>query len=402
MFIDLDGFKEINDAMGHETGDAVLCEVTRRLCRVTGELASAARWGGDEFLVLLQRADGQAEAASAMAADLVTALATPIAIGESTLRINCCIGIAHAVLAQASLDRLLRQADLAVYAAKESGQGSAVEFDQSLDDRVERSLRARQHLFGVLAEGGAGPRLVLQPIVAADGGCVLGAECLLRWRHPPLGEVMPGEFVPVAERSGLMHGLGAWVLGEACRLLVDRPESALAYLAVNVSVAQVLQEGFAGQVAAISRRHAVSRTPLLRELTESPFAQDSERMIRTLVALRELGVRLALDDFGTGYSSLGYLQQLPLQVLKIDQRFVADLEGGGARIVEASLSLAEAFGMQTVAEGVEQAFQARRIQAMGVRALQGYLIARPLEINDFADFLQRWPGRQDGLQVEGK
>lgn len=400
LFIDLDGFKEINDAMGHQTGDTVLCEVGRRLRAVAGDQGSAARWGGDEFLVLMQSAGGQGAAATAMASDLVRTLVAPIAIGESTLRINCCIGIAHAALAQASLDRLIRQADLAVYAAKEAGPGAIVEFDQSLADRVERSLRIRQHLTEALAEGGVGLRLVLQPIVSASDARVLGAECLLRWRHPQLGEVMPAEFVPVAERSGLMPGLGTFVLDEACRLLADMPESALAYMAVNVSVAQVLQEDFAAQVAATTRRHGIAPGRLLLELTESTFAQDSERVIRTLLALRELGVRWALDDFGTGYSSLAYLQQMPIQVLKIDQRFVADLDGSGARIVEASLSLAQAFGMKTVAEGVEQEHQWRRLQALGVTALQGYLFSRPLEAQDFHAFLRAGSGTQEGCAPE--
>ncbi len=383
LFVDLDGFKEINDAMGHDTGDAVLREVASRLASHAGSSVEVARWGGDEFLLLLALGAESTDQAEGLAARLVSALSAPISTGGSTVRINACVGIALRESVETSLDRIVRQADMAVYAAKEAGPGSVVRYNDRLAQAVERAASIRQCLSEALAHDAAGLRLVVQPIYAAADRRLLGAECLARWRHPVLGDVPPSAFVEVAERTGLMTSLGRWVLGQACALAAACPESRLPYLAVNVSAAQILHDDLAEFVRATCERHALPPRRLLLELTESVFAQDSERVITCMQRLRALGVRLALDDFGTGYSSLAYLQRLPLQVLKIDRQFVADLGGSGARIVEASLSLAQAFGLETVAEGVESEAEARAMAALGVTALQGFHLARPTEIDAF-------------------
>jgi diguanylate cyclase len=376
-FIDLDGFKEVNDSMGHAVGDQVLVEIAARLAAAAGDALAISRWGGDEF-VILRRAGQEIAEDHRYAESLLTAIRAPVQIHPYTVRIDAGVGIAHWPHDGRDLQELVYSADLAVYSAKAEGHGIVRSFDEGLAEQGKRTLQLRQALARELAQGATGLRLVYQPIFDAVTGELVAVEALMRWRHSQLGAISPGEFIPLAEQSGEMIALGLWALREACSFGAGFSRRQLPTVCVNVSVRQLLYPGFAEDLATVLRDTGFEGERLILELTESVFIADFEQIAEVFRRIEPLDVSIAIDDFGTGYSSLSYLQRLPAKLLKLDGSFVRAFDAGGAPIIEAGISLARAFGMRVVAEGVERAEQLDVLLAMKIDRVQGFLLDMPM------------------------
>ncbi|MFD1332107.1 putative bifunctional diguanylate cyclase/phosphodiesterase [Methylopila musalis] len=373
LYLDLDRFKPVNDALGHPVGDRVLRETAARLTRAVREGDLVARIGGDEFAVVVPRIDaGDVEALCRRLQDAVNA---PIEIDDTILYVGLSIGIALAPEDATTPDELLRLSDIALYQAKAAGRGTFKFFSTDMDERIltRRALDAdmrrgldRDEFF-----------LLYQPRYEADTMRLRGVEALVRWRHPQRGLVNPGEFIPLAEETGLIAPLGARVLRMACEKAVTWPDLSVS---VNVSPAQFRSADFVKTVSDTLAATGLSPKRLELELTEGVLLEDVERSGRILADLKALGVMLSMDDFGTGYSSLGYLKSFPFDAIKIDQRFIADLQAtGDARaIVQAILGLGRALGLSVTAEGVETAEQLALLRQDACEEVQGYLMARPL------------------------
>ena len=384
LFIDLDNFKDLNDTLGHDTGDQLLVQVAQRLKACVREADTVARFGGDEFVVLVEglSADGPHASAEAalVASHIATTLGKPYALGETGHHSTPSIGIALFGQQTVSVDELLKHADLAMYQAKAAGRNTQRFFDPDMQAAVSN----RSALEADLRRGLQDKELALyyQPIV--DGkGRLLGAEALVRWKHPRRGLVSPAEFIPLAEQTGLILPLGQWVLEAACDQLVVWSRSSLTrqfFLSVNVSVRQFRQPDFVEQVLGALQASGANPERLKLELTESLLLADVEDVISRMEYLRRYGVGFSLDDFGTGYSSLSYLKRLPLDQLKIDQSFVRDLQTdpNDAAIVRTILALAHSLDLAVVAEGVETTGQLEFLQRHGCQAFQGYLFGRPM------------------------
>ena len=384
LFIDLDNFKDLNDTLGHDTGDQLLVQVAQRLQACVREADTVARFGGDEFVVLVEglSADGPHASAEAalVASHIATTLGKPYALGDTSHHSTPSIGIALFGQQTVSVDELLKHADLAMYQAKAAGRNTQRFFDPDMQAAVSN----RAALEADLRRGLQDKELVLyyQPVV--DGkGRLLGAEALVRWKHPRRGLVSPAEFIPLAEQTGLILPLGQWVLQAACEQLVVWSRSSLTrqfFLSVNVSVRQFRQPDFVEQVLGSLQSSGANPERLKLELTESLLLADVEDVISRMEYLRRYGVGFSLDDFGTGYSSLSYLKRLPLDQLKIDQSFVRDLQTdpNDAAIVRTILALAHSLDLAVVAEGVETTGQLEFLQRHGCQAFQGYLFGRPM------------------------
>ncbi len=397
LFLDLDNFKAVNDSLGHAEGDRLLQHVADRLRRATRGFDTVARLGGDEFAVLLEGLAAPDDA-SVVAARVQAALAAPGAGAERDARAQASIGLAHATPG-ATADDLLRNADTAMYAAKAAGKGRFASFEPEMHHAVVARRQLERDLRDTLEHPACpGFSLAYQPVVEIAGGAVVGLEALFRWRHPERGPVSPAECIPVAEESGLIVPLGSWVLREACRQLASwraRPVrasragdaaagDAAVRVAVNVSGRQLEDPGFVDEVAAVLAEFGLPADHLTLEVTETAVMRDTARTVAALHALKALGVRVALDDFGTGYSSLSYLQQFPIDVLKIDKRFVDGVARGGgeAALARTVVALGQTLGLRTVAEGVETAEQRDALVGLGCALGQGYLFARPLPADE--------------------
>ena len=391
LFIDLDNFKDLNDTLGHDTGDQLLVRVARRLLESVRESDTVARFGGDEFVVLLDGlhtdvAHASSEAA-AISQQILAALGRPYDMEGVSHHSTPSIGIALFGQRPSTPDELLKHADLAMYQAKAAGRNTQRFFDPDM----QAAVSARAALEADLRRGLNQQELLLycQPVV--DGtGKLLGAEALVRWNHPRRGLVLPGEFIALAEQTGLILPLGQWVLESACAQLVQWSHSALTrpfFLSVNVSVRQFRQPDFVAQVLGVLQASGANPERLRFELTESLLLTDVEDSIARMEQLRRHGVGFSMDDFGTGYSSLSYLKRLPLDQLKIDQSFVRDLQTdpNDAAIVRTILALALSLDLSVVAEGVETPGQFEFLQRHGCQAFQGYLFARPMP----AEMLER-------------
>ena len=385
--LDLDHFKSINDTLGHAAGDAVLAEIGRRLhsCLRQGDLA--ARLGGDEFALVIRNVQGDDEV-TALVRRLVQVLAQPFDLGGRQVPLGSSIGVAIAPEHGRSLDELMGNADLALYAAKEAGRGRFEFFVPRLADRHRRRIAIEQALRGALARSEM--HLHWQPRVDIANWEVVGAEVLLRWQHPELGRVAPDEFIAIAEDAGLIGDIGLWVLGRACAHAAQMKHPIV--VSVNVSPAQLLSEDFAQQALRVILRSGLAPERLEIEVTESLFMDNSPQALANLHALREVGVRIALDDFGTGYSSLAYLRRFPFDTLKIDRAFVRELmtRHDARAIVKTILELARTLGMSTIAEGVEEPAQLAVLREAGCGSVQGYLAARPMPRGDFLRLLANW------------
>jgi diguanylate cyclase (GGDEF)-like protein len=392
MFVDLDRFKHINDSLGHAVGDELLRRASRRLMATLRGADVVGRQGGDEFVVLLPEL-ADAEAAGRAAAKTVEAMRQPFVVGARELLVSCSIGIALFPEHGDDFDTLMRNADTAMYAAKEAGRDCyrfhAAEMTRRANDRLELEADLRH----ALQSGGLA--VMMQPQVQLATGALSGMEALVRWAHPQRGALSPVQFIPVAEDSGLILALGEWVLREACRLRAEWLKSGLrgAPVAVNVSAVQFRDPGFVAKVKHALADFALPPALLELEVTESVLMAGFEQVKTTLDELGRLGLPLSIDDFGTGYSSLSYLKRLPVEKLKIDRSFVIELPGDGESraIAEAVVGLARGLGMRVIAEGVETSAQADYLRQCGCDEAQGYLYAKPLSSQDFAArYVKEW------------
>lgn len=383
MFIDLDGFKPVNDAFGHHVGDQLLQQVAARLRDGLASRHTLARIGGDEF-ALLQLLDSLDDAA-AVAAYQVSRLAVPFAVEGHDLLVSASIGVAVYPGNGEDQHELLMNADAAMYHAKAAGKNGYSFFDVSMNTNARKQLQLLQDLRGAML--GNQFRLFYQPKFAAGSGEPVGAEALLRWQHPQLGLLLPDKFIALAEKSGLIIAIGDWVLHEACRQMQVWLEQGYGHwrVAVNLSALQFSHTGLVDSVAAALARHRLAANHLTLEITETTAMSDADASMAVLQRLSDMGVDLSIDDFGTGYSSLMYLKRLPANELKIDRGFVRDLEqdGDDAAIVSAIVALGRALGLRIVAEGVETGSQQDFLTRLGCDSLQGYLLGHPLPADRF-------------------
>jgi diguanylate cyclase (GGDEF)-like protein/PAS domain S-box-containing protein len=384
LFLDLDRFKIVNDSLGHSAGDRLLVAVADRLSATMGPTDVVARFGGDEFTILCHNITSE-ETAELVAERLAEAIARPVALIEGEVFVTASVGIALSGGAADTPETLLRNADAAMYRAKELGRDRAELFDPREHRRAVDDLRTGNALHRAVERGEL--RVHYQPMIDLDHGSLMGFEALIRWEHPERGLVPPMEFVPLAEETGLIVPLGVWALEEACKQAVRwheaTPDAPFLSMSVNLSPRQLAEPALPNDVARVLHGTGIQPSALWLEITESTLMRDTESALSALGALRALGLHLAVDDFGSGYSSLAYLQRLPVEALKIDRSFT---EGVGTRkdstaIVDAIVSLARALHLSTVAEGIETREQLRLVRGMGCEIGQGYLFgpARPAE-----------------------
>ena len=374
LYIDIDGFKDINDTLGHDVGDHLLQQIAGRLRSSLGPDDFVGRLGGDEFAIALCRA-GSRDALQDFVSELHDRLRAPFDVGAHRLSSDASIGIAIAPDDAHSIEEWLRHADLAMYAAKSDGRRTHRFFERRMTDRVSVRLALEQDLRRAIAENAL--ELNYQPIVDGPSGAVVAREALLRWHHPQRGTISPAEFIPIAEETGLIADLGAWVLRTACIEAASWPTEI--HLAVNVSPVQFRSENFALTVTSALMAAGLRPARLEIEITEAILIRDDDTALCILHELRDMGVTVALDDFGTGYSSLSYLRRFPFDKVKIDRSFIADLDTPGASsIVRAVLSIAAAWGMSVTAEGVETERQRTVLNELGCAHMQGYLFGRPV------------------------
>ncbi|KQP37021.1 bifunctional diguanylate cyclase/phosphodiesterase [Pseudorhodoferax sp. Leaf274] len=387
LFIDLDGFKPVNDSFGHRVGDAVLQEVGRRLAIGLRASDTVARVGGDEFVLLLEGCCDSAAIAQT-AQRLIDVVSMPMEQGGHEVRLSCSIGIA--LFPSDGPDaELMAHADAAMYAAKRAGGASYAFFEAHMNAGVREQIALQRDLRLAIERGELA--LHYQPKVSAGRAVITGVEALVRWHHPARGLLGPALFIPVAERFGLISAVGNWVVEEACRQVAAWQQQGLRLrVAINLSVHQLRQEDFVRRVAAIIARAGIDPALLTFEITESVAMDDAEGTLKAFEALSGIGVQLSIDDFGTGYSSLSYLRQLQVGELKIDRSFVQDLESSAdARaIVEAVIRLAHALGLKVVAEGVETAAQRDVLTHLQCDDLQGYLFAKPMTAERVAEWAE--------------
>lgn len=393
LFLDLDGFKTLNDSLGHDQGDALLRATARQLRSRLRDDDFVARMGGDEFVVVVR--DTEAESLQALAEKLMQTCRQPVSLaGGETVSISASIGIASLPLHASDAAGLIKAADSAMYAAKAAGRNCSRLFSAEMAEHVQRRLALEQGLRRALASG-QGLALHWQPVVQSGSGALLGVEGLLRWQSPQLGQVPPDVFIPLAEETGQILELGRWVLEQGLSQLAawQRAGVAVPGIALNISAQQLADPGFATAVETALQRHGLRAGLLEFELTESAL-QSVPQVRQRLAELRELGVALALDDFGTGFSSLSSLKTLPLTRLKIDRSFVRDLaiSGKDYAIVHTVVELGQALQLAITAEGVELPQQHALLQRLGVDACQGWLFAKALP----APELLRWLAARSG------
>ncbi|UGY20739.1 EAL domain-containing protein [Bradyrhizobium septentrionale] len=384
MYIDVDEFKSVNDALGHQIGDELLRAIADRLRSCVGEGDVAARLGGDEFAVIQTAIRDQTQTMQLLAA-IYQAIRQPVDCSGHLITTDASIGIAVAPADGLDLDQLLRNADLALYGAKSDGRRTYRFFETGMDARAKARRSLELELRQAIADGSF--ELHYQPLLHLEDSRVSCCEALLRWRHPERGMISPADFIPVAEDTGLINDIGHWVLNTACREAVNWPEHI--HVAVNVSPIQFKSQTLALNVAAALAASGLAPSRLELEITEAVLIRDDEAALDILHQLRELGVRIALDDFGTGYSSLSYLQRFPFDKIKIDRAFIKDLAGAGASstIVQAVVNIAAASDMTTTAEGVETEQQRNMLRVLGCTEMQGYLFSRPVPAADVRKLL---------------
>ncbi|MCX8102401.1 MAG: EAL domain-containing protein [Geminicoccaceae bacterium] len=378
MLVDLDRFKEVNDALGHPAGDALLCAAASRLRRLAPPGALVARLGGDEFAILLRRA-GESSAVAATARRIAAAMAEPFALDGRIVRSGATIGIALTPEHACSPEGLLQHADLALYRAKAEGRGRMRLYDPEIGRALAEARELEADLHEALARDEL--RLVYQPRVAIASGEVVGAEALIRWHHPRRGLVAPASFVPLAEERGLIVAIGARVLDQAVAQAARWAARGGAPLrvSVNLSPVQFREDDVAALVARVLARHRLPPDRLELEITEGVLLQHTREVVRTLERVRAMGVSVALDDFGTGYSSLSYLRRFRLDRLKLDRSFVCDLETdpSARSVARTVIELGHALAMSVTAEGIETQGQLATLAALGCDEAQGHLLARP-------------------------
>jgi diguanylate cyclase (GGDEF)-like protein/PAS domain S-box-containing protein len=376
IFLDVDHFKVVNDSLGHTSGDDLLRHAAERIAGAIRPGDTVARFGGDEFVVVCD--DVNLAETEQIAQRVLEALSQPCVISSQDVNVTASVGIAIAD-SEATPESLLRDSDSAMYRAKERGRGRIEVFDETVRSKAERRLATESALHRALDRDEF--RLYFQPIVDVTTGALVSAEVLLRWQHPERGLVGPHDFIPIAEDTGLIVPIGAWVLEKACRQLVEWQQTAPGLtVAVNVSVRQMLTPDIGRMVEDILVRTAVHPEDLCLELTESVFMEDVEYFARTLAGLKALGLRIAIDDFGTGYSSLSYLRRFPVDGVKVDRSFIDGLgtEPHDSALVAAIVAMAAALDLEVTAEGVETARQMAIVRKLGCRRAQGFYLASPM------------------------
>lgn len=391
LFADLDDFKSINDTFGHPVGDVVLTEVARRIRRCLRGADTSARLGGDEFAVLIDDAP-QLRGVISVAERILRALALPIAHEGREHIVHGSVGIAFSSI-DSTAEALLRDADIAMYRAKAAGKGRLEIFEESMHSEVRRQMDMRTDLSRAIQND----ELILhyQPVVELESARMVGVEALVRWQHPDKGMVSPGEFIPLAEETGLITALGSWVIVKACeqagrwqrRFPFDPPLS----MNINVSASQFRKHELAEELRMALETNGVEPSTITLEITESVFKEGWSRILAVLEELRQLGVRLAIDDFGEGYSSLTRLQEMPVEILKIPKPFVDDLAGvsGKATLARTVVRIGDTIGMKTVAEGIETVEKWQQLRHLGCDYGQGYLFGRPVEPNVLEEHFER-------------
>ena len=396
LFLDLDGFKHINDSLGHGVGDKLLKSIAGRLVTCVRDSDTVSRQGGDEFVVLLSEAE-QWEDAVVVARRILDSVAEPHSIDHHEPHVTTSIGVSVFPDDGGDAETLIKNADTAMYQAKENGRQSFQFFKpamnvraverQSIEEGLRRALERREFV------------LHYQPKINLRTGVITGAEALIRWTHPVRGIVSPGQFIPIAEESGLIRPIGQWVLREAClqaRAWVDAGLPPIS-MAVNVSAVELRGEGFLDKCLATLRETGMDPSSLELELTESVLLTHAEPAAEILQTLREHGVSAAIDDFGTGYSSLSYLSRFPIDALKIDRSFVSQITAAGGQdstIVTAVISLAQSLDLRVVAEGVETPEQLEFLRAYDCDEAQGFLFSRPVPSDQFAHLLRSGIARE--------
>ena len=392
LYIDLDAFRRVNDSLGHGSGDELRGIVAQRLRSVVeGDVnARCARLGGDEFAVLLTALPAL-DAAATFAARLIDALADPARLGTHDFSIAASVGIAVYSGGPPLADTLVRNASVAVQRAKEQGRGRQAFFDEAMSAGAQLRFSIESQLQGALQRQEFS--LYYQPVFKLDDGGLCGLEALLRWDNAALGRVPPGDFIPVAEESGLILSIGAWALRQACTEIKAWQDSGLktGRVAVNVSALQFAQRDFPRFVASVLKDTGLAPAMLELEITESLLMTDREWVREAMQRLKALGVTVAIDDFGTGYSSFSRLTDFPIDRLKIDRAFVQNINdsNSGAAVAAAMIAMARALGLEVVAEGVENVAQMLHLQEQGCHEAQGYLLSPPLSVTDAWQYLQR-------------
>jgi diguanylate cyclase (GGDEF)-like protein len=399
LFIDLDGFKLVNDSLGHAAGDELLKEAGRRLQAAVRAEDTVARISGDEFAVVL--ADlAKAEDAALVAQKIVERLAAAFRIGDKEMFVTASIGIAAFPADGDNAEALLGAADAAMYRAKQSGRNAYQFFTAEINQRTRARAELRSELRRALEREEFS--LAYQPKIDLASGEACGAEALLRWRHPERGAVAPAEFIPVLEDTGLIVPVGEWVVAQACRDLKAWQAAGMQAMpvAVNLSARQFRQLDLDARIRALIRGTGIHPSLIELEITESHLMQDPDHAIRVMRALRETGIKVAVDDFGTGYSSLAYLTRFPVSALKIDRSFVAGIEreNGDAAIVRTIIEMARTLAFTVVAEGVENAEQVAYLRRFGCDQAQGYFFARPMPARDFTAVISSF---NRGLAIAG-
>ncbi len=390
LFVDMDDFKLYNDSLGHAAGNDLLVRFAKRLRHSVREEDTVARWGGDEFVLLLDDVRST-KAAVEIAERIHGSLEVPVEVEGQRVRLQSSIGVVLDDAADGDAEELVARADSAMYRAKVKGKNEIAVYESGQASPTTSRLFMKSDLVNALERGEF--FFDYQPIVAAEDHALAGFEALLRWRHPEHGTLTPGRFLPVAEDTDLMLQIGDFVCVEACKILSrwqrSYPEREGVFLSINVSPRQLAESGFTGRLLELCRQNDVSPERLKVEIVESSLLEGSEATRRNLDQLRAKGFELALDDFGTGYSSLSYLHQYPLSLLKIDRTFVTGLGGNqrNQKILQAVVALSAQLGYRTVAEGVENAREAARVRYLGCDYVQGYHVARPMSLSEAESLL---------------
>ena len=402
LFLDFDHFKRINDTLGHDAGDQLLQAVAQRLTSAVRESDTVARLGGDEFVLILPGLDPVHAAFEVMTVltRVRESFLAPFRLADQTPTLTCSIGVSVYPVDSTDPNGLIKQSDTAMYAAKEAGRNAYRFYTADMNVRVQARLQLETNMRRGLMDDEF--FLVYQPQIDMDSGRALGVEALLRWRDPERGVIEPAEFIPIAEESGMIQALGARVLRDACRQLMTwHRQNMMLRLSVNLSVQQLQHDNWLSVVEDALRSSGLPARYLDLEITESVIITHPERAVATLEKLKQMGVSITIDDFGTGYSSLSYLTRLPIQGVKIDQRFVHGLERNrsDAAITQAIIALSHSIGLRVIAEGIETVAQFEFLKSHGCEEAQGYLISRPLEAPELRSW---WMMQEEENRIVGR